>query len=374
MAKKIDKIKDKLELIVPYFFAFLSDLTRLFLIEKKIYIDRRSHPFWKTYQSRPPLKFIKTVFFAKILHCFNRIPKNKNKQYIVDCEHVLHLDGESRNYEKMISSANYIERELNNSKCKAIIVPTNGAIKDALKYIKNKTLIEEKFHKVLPAIAVMPKKDFSTIKNGPFTIINIGNKFWGKGTPIALEIFRELRLKHGKSIQMLLVCGDVPADFQIPEGVKVIDTPNLSQEKRTELYNMSHLFLFPCLHDSFGVYLETLSYGVPMLSTNIYDKSEIVIEGKTGFLFKPPISLYDGGFGLEWRNWEEFQEKVRVYLNNGSFDQLIYQMKNKVEELMHNPILLEELSINSQKFCAEELSIERKNKQILDIYNLSYNK
>ena len=362
------KIKSFIELIIFFF----EDLVNIFGRNKRIFIKPNKHPFWKTFTTSPPVKYLKSVFFAKIYHSFNRFPKYYYGDYIIDCEHILHLSDSSRDYNFMLKSAKKIEKKLNSKSCKAIVFPTNGAINECFKYLKRTPNIEKKIYKIPPAFRVKAKKNYIKLNDNPFTILNIGNKFWGKGTHIALEVFRRLREKYNHDIQMKLVCCDIPEDYPIPSGVKVIDTPNLTDELRDSLYYNSHLFLFPCLHDSFGVYLESLAYGLPMLSTKIYDKSEIVIHGQTGYLFETPISLYDGQFGIKWKNWNEFQEIIISSFYDGVFETLINEMKFKIEELISNPSLLKELSFNSQQFCKNELTIQNKNKLLKNLYYKCY--
>ena len=63
------------------------------------------------------------------------------------------------------------------------------------------------------------------------------------------------------------------------------------------------------VQDSFGVYLECIETRTPIISTHIYDKSDIVIDNEMGKMINTPFQLYDfEKFGTKWKNWEEFNK------------------------------------------------------------------
>jgi glycosyltransferase involved in cell wall biosynthesis len=168
---------------------------------------------------------------------------------------------------------------------------------------------------------------------------------------------------------MDLVCGDMPKNYPLPSGVNFISTPMLDSNVRAKLYSEAHVFLFPCLHDSFGVYQECMAYGVPMIATNIYDKDELILDGKTGFLVETPLSMYDGEFGIKWKTWDEFQQIAKEMFENGEFENMIDEMASKIEILINDRELLKSMSIESQKYQQQEFSIEKRNNDILKIYD-----
>ena len=299
-------VKKYVNHLIQLIWLIIQDLFNLKKNEFRIFIPYNKHPFWKTYFSHPPIKYLKTKYFSKIYHSHNLIPAGYKGYYITDVEHILHLSGHSRDYKKMVESAEWIEEQLNNSRCKAIILPTDGAKREVLKYLKHPESIEKKLVKIFPSFQTKPAKKKEFFQERVINILFIGNKFWGKGTPIAIRVFENLRNRFKDDITFTLVCNDIPPTFKMPREINVISNQKLTESLRDELYGNAHLFLFPCLHDSFGVYLEALAYGVPVLTTKIYDKDEIVIHNKTGYLFDTPISLYDGNFGYDYRSWSDF--------------------------------------------------------------------
>lgn len=342
----------------------VQKLVNGFVDDRRIYIDKSEHPFWKSYQDCAPVQYTLQPL-ARLCHFFNVVPKHNTKPFIIDFEHVLMMSGRSRDYSFMVASVERIRDQLLDDKCKSIFVPSNGAIREVLKYIAEPELVH-KFKVVRPSYPIQLDKQF---ENGPFKILTIGNKFWGKGIPIAIEVFRKLRKKHGDAIEMQLVCGDVPKGYPLPKGLKLLDIPLMSDSVRKKLYSEAHVFIFPCLHDSFAVYQESMAYGVPMIATRIYDKDELVLDGVTGYLVDTPLSLYDGNFGVDWDSWGSFQNIAQRMVEQGEFSDMIDKMISKTELLMHDRDLLMRMGMASQKIQREKFSAELKNIKVLDAYD-----
>lgn len=332
-------------------------------------MDRSSHPFWKTYSTSPPVKYLRNEKYASYIHKINRFPKDLSKPFILDVENILHLSGYSRDFEKMLNFSEEIERVIELPECKAIIGATNGTLRDALKYIRNSKTLQDKFVKILPVIEVKPEKDFDLIADKPFTILCVGNKFWVKGIHIVIDVFKKLREQFGSEVKLVIACNDIPDDFPLCEGIDIKTSFQLTPKERDSLYEDAHIFLLPCFTDSFGVYLETLAYGLPLVGTKYYDKDEIVLDGITGYLFETPISLYDGNFGIDYRNYDEFVSLIKEKYKDGELQSLIDSLYFKISELIEDREQLKELSINSQKFCKEHLSIEKRNIAVNQLYD-----
>jgi glycosyltransferase involved in cell wall biosynthesis len=332
------------------------------------YIDRSAHPFWSAYHTSPPVLYDYTYEHSNLRHFLNRLPASLDMPYIMDYEHILITSGFSRDYKRMLDEIPRIEFAILNENCKALVGATWGTFRETARFIPNILPFQSKFHKILPAISVKGRKNYLRISSKPFTILNIGNKFWGKGTHLAVEIYKRLRAELGRSVRMIIVCDDFPEDFCRPPGLTLISVSQLSQLYKDFLFSESHCFLFPCLHDSFGVYLECLSYGLPVITTNIYDKNEIVIEDVTGYLVETPLQLYGAGFGETWRDWGEFQSKCEEYFIDGRFESLIGTCFDIILKLNKDRCCLERLSAGASNFCELNLAIDEKNRKVVDLY------
>jgi len=343
----------------------MEGFINFFRDNRHIYMQKSEHPFWKSYQTFPPAPYTLRKL-ARLCHFLNFVPKDNTKPFIIDYEHVLMMSGKSRDYVYMINSVNKIQRQLESKECQAIFVPSQGAIRETSRYVDISN-IRNKIHIVRPIYPIQPENQHN--HKGPFTILTIGNKFWGKGIPIAIEAFRILRKKYETDIRMQLVSSDVPLNYPLPKGVNLLNVPMMTDRLRSKLFRNGHVMILPNLQDSFVVYLEAMAFGVPIIATRIYDKDELILDGQTGYLIDTPISMYDGAFGIEWKTWDHFQEIVRAKFKQGDFSEMVDEIVTKTELLINDINLIRNMGAAAQKLQREKFSPETRNKQVRKIYN-----
>jgi len=328
-----------------------------------VYVRYAGHNVLSTYYKNPPVNYVLKQF-STLNHYINDIPLDNRKPFIIEFEHLLFMSGVSRDYKKMIDSVNNSLVILESDLCKAIIVWSNGTIREMEKYIDISS-IEHKIHLVRPAsdpIKSNQKKDQDT-----FRILNIGNKFWVKGTFAAIQAFNKFNKNHPET-KFTIACNDVPNSFNISDNIEIINTPMLSSERKNYLFNKADVFLFPCLHDSYGVYIEALAYALPMISSHIFDKAEIIIDNKCGYLIEPPFSLYEHNIGLDYKDYDEFVSLIQKKYSNGEFEEMINKMVEKLEYLYNNKEVLQEMGANCHNHLVDTFSIEERNLRLTEIY------
>ena len=334
-----------------------------------IYIHKIKHKLWESYSYDPPINYSYFKFFAKAEHSFNKILEN-NKKKIIEFEQILLMTGSSINYEFMLSKRYNLINRLNKTDIKYLISPTKIAKKNALHYLDNNPIIDNKIKVVKPSINLKRFKN-SLSKNkkikDKLNLLFIGQKFYGKGGPICFEIANEL---NRRKIDFLFkfVSRDVPENYAIPKNVQVIDS-NISEDDKYDLYNWAHLFLFPVVQDSFGVYLECIETRTPIISTNIYDKSEIIIDNKMGRMIDTPFQLYDfKKFGTQWKNWEEFNQCFINEFKKGLFNNLINEFTNSIEFYLMETEKYQKTVKNIESIALEQFHPQIRNNTLLSIY------
>ncbi|MDC1093240.1 glycosyltransferase, partial [Pelagibacteraceae bacterium] len=288
-----------------------------------IFLHKIKHKLWENYKFNPPINYKKIRFFSKIEHSFNKIYNNK-KSKIIEFEQILLLTGNSLDYHFMINERHKLIERLIKNDIKFLISPTDIAKKNALYYLNENEIIAKKIKILYPSINLEKFNNSvkKSLNNSKVNLLFIGQKFYGKGVPICFKIAKTLKKKK-IDFNFKIVCSDIPKNIDIPENVQIIDT-RISEDYKYKLYNWCHLFIFPVVQDSFGVYLECLETKTPIISTDIFDKSNIIINNKTGTLIKTPFQLYeDKNFGYNWKNWDEFQEYFKERFSEGLFDDLV---------------------------------------------------
>lgn len=117
---------------------------------------------------------------------------------------------------------------------------------------------------------------------------NMAGEFASRGGYAVVEAFLALRQRYeglGLTIrsdlprearQRLHGCPDV----RVIEGV-------IPREELERLFLTHDIFLFPGYYTAWVVILEAMSYGLPVIATDVHSTAEHVIDGQTGLLLRP---------------------------------------------------------------------------------------
>jgi glycosyltransferase involved in cell wall biosynthesis len=147
-----------------------------------------------------------------------------------------------------------------------------------------------------------------------------------KGHPVLFEALGEL-VKSSLPYAHLMMVGDGPDESMLKERVKTLglersvsffpftDEPNY-------VYERLDITVLPSLYKEGlpNVLLESMSMGVPVVSSNIGGVSEIVIEGETGYVVEPgDKSALAGAIENVWgdqRNYQKMKLKARKLITD----------------------------------------------------------
>lgn len=124
-------------------------------------------------------------------------------------------------------------------------------------------------------------------------LLFISTQFSLKGGRELLLAFSKLREKH-PNLTLTLISNLTEAEIaNLPEGV-VFLTANIDKKELNEnIYPNHDLFVLPSYQDSFGlVYLEALSHGLPIVSTDRFAMPEMIKNGINGITVTPPFKYY----------------------------------------------------------------------------------
>ncbi|MBU2637994.1 MAG: glycosyltransferase family 4 protein [Nanoarchaeota archaeon] len=167
--------------------------------------------------------------------------------------------------------------------------------------------------KIAISAAVKRKLDICGIKNAvvisnPVKAINY-EKIWQKGK---IRILFLGKLDPSKGIQNIIPLIDYSkaelliAGYGPLEGmVKKSSAKFLGWREPSEAYRQADIVVVPSLwEEPFGrTAIEAMSYGIPVIASDIGGLKDIVIDGKTGYLIEP-------------RNTLEWKSKISLLVNN----------------------------------------------------------
>jgi len=239
----------------------------------------------------------------------------RKEPWIVDVESVTQLAG--GNIKHLKRYRKLIEKVLASRYCKRIICWTEVERKTFLANLDCQGF-ENKIETV--HLAVRKKnfiKDYTSkdrVKLLFVGSVNIRGSFDLKGGKEVLEAFVELKKKYPNL--ELVIRSDIPqsiknkyrgvADLKIID--KVIPWELLEQE-----FKFADIFLFPAHTTPAMVILEAMSYELPVITTDVRANSELVEDGKTGFLIKKSekVPYYIDDFVPNWGT-PEFDNAIRT--------------------------------------------------------------
>lgn len=187
-------------------------------------------------------------------------------------------------------------------------------------------------------------------------ILFVGIWFERKGGPMVLEAFKKLSRKYPKV--RLTIVGEVPEKYKLyssSEGVQATESRSKRGSSRLrsnnieqvdyvprerlmrEFFPKAHIFvIIPPVVEGFGfAVLEAMSFGIPVVVSNVCALPELVEDGESGFVVKPG-SVHD------------FVEKLEI--------------------LITNKTLREKMGQAAKKRFEERFLIEKSNAKLLEIY------
>lgn len=194
----------------------------------------------------------------------------------------------------------------------------------------------EKITVIPPGIGTLPVK-----KKGHqgFNILFIGTWFERKGGGLLLEVFAELKKKYPQVYLYLI--SQLPNGIHLPSGV--YHENFLPREKLIKgIFPLADvLVLVPGKVEGYGlVVLEAASMGIPAIVSRVCALPEIVEDEVAGFVIPPsdPEAL-----------------------------------SSRLERLIKNKKLLDQMGLAAQKRFLEKFCIERTNKKLLSVYHEATN-
>lgn len=184
-----------------------------------------------------------------------------------------------------------VESRLRSPRCKAIVCYYEAA-RRSLETAMDTAGFEHKLRVVHPAVPARQADRNGRIDDGRVRLLfvgsaNIPGQFEIKGGNETIEAFLALRRRYD-NIE-LVIRSDVPsavrARFRGDPAVRIIDRA-IPRPELERLLLSADIFLMPSHCTVWTAMLEAMSYGLPVVSTDVYANPEIVCDGATGLLIR----------------------------------------------------------------------------------------
>jgi hypothetical protein len=159
----------------------------------------------------------------------------------------------------------------------------------------------------------------------------VGLDFRRKGGLELLEAFADVRLSNINLYIVSKVSEKIKRNFQTDK--RIIFLEPLPREKLlTQLFPQMDIFVFPSLHESFGVVLlEALSFGMGLIATNTYAVPEMLHHGENGVLLHHPFLKPEVLYGKKRANQPLKRENLVIVFNGEIYN--YKEIKEKLKSL-----------------------------------------
>jgi glycosyltransferase involved in cell wall biosynthesis len=136
----------------------------------------------------------------------------------------------------------------------------------------------------------------------------VSTEFYLKGGRETLHAFEKLAATHPNAhlTMVTFVPSEIASQYENRPWVTFVPA-NLDKQDLFRLYyDPADVFLMPTYWDSFGmVFLEAVSFGLPIIATTLYTLPEMVENGRSGLLIEPPFPYYHADGRVAKENWDK---------------------------------------------------------------------
>ncbi len=311
----------------------------------------------------PTANFISRTDFD-IIHSCQSFPISK-KPYVVDFEHVSAFGGWNHKRVNSPFFKFFLKSFLESDRCKKILPWTNSAAL-SLKNLSPSKKIEDKIEVVYPTMS-MPKIKSKKNKK-EFVFIFVAFNFYRKGGEEAVKAFVKLskKVKNTK----LIVISSIEKTFENYKNEKISFLGlKPKQEILEKYYPNADVFLYPTYNDSYGmVFLEAMSFGLPIITIEDFASKELIVNEKNGFVIK--------GYKKKWyddkyltREGSNNIATISSWRGEEEKERIIDDLYQKMLIVCKDERLREKISQNNLLEIKEgRFSIEKRNKQLKRIY------
>jgi glycosyltransferase involved in cell wall biosynthesis len=300
-----------------------------------------------------------------LIHANSKLLLNK-KPWVVWTEHPISFF-EWRNYSNLKSTIHkqIAKKYLASRFCKKVITHNTAAKNSLIKYLGDSDLIK-KTEVVYPAYHLVnecTKKDTEKV-----TLLFIGRHFYGKGGREMLLAMEVLNRKYDVELTMVSPLSDSLSQKYCSIKNLTLHSNGLPYGSLMSLYSQADIYVDPLFTDGCATYLEAMSHGLPIVTTDEFANSEYVIDNKNGLLVKPPISLYGEGFLTKWNNWNEFVSVLR----STDTGKMVSELVDKLSYLIENRSVRAKLGQEGRREIRDgKFSIQKRNFAFRRIYEES---
>jgi glycosyltransferase involved in cell wall biosynthesis len=323
--------------------------------------------FWGVFNKRmPPFAPIRYED-CDLIHSTNNLMILGNKPWVVDTESGHGLLGFKYELSKKKYFMQSAKKILKQKSCKKILCWSEICKKSFLDIFGKE--FDQKVEVVYPSHSVKKRKKK---KSGKVKLLFVSRRFQEKGGYELLEAFDKIKNKYDCELRIISMFPHyIMQKYKDDKKVKLIEA-KLSREEVAKHFKEADIFVYPNRIDTYGfVIVEAMSYGLPVITMDIYAIPEMIKNNKNGLLIDPLIKWHDKNGKHLWKNdtlyYKKYEEAYQKHKDKYSSD-----IAKIMEKLIKDKKLREKMGNENYKEISKgKFSIEHRNKKLEKIYSES---
>ncbi|MBN2095045.1 MAG: glycosyltransferase family 4 protein [Candidatus Aenigmarchaeota archaeon] len=251
-----------------------------------------------------------------------------------------------------------MKKFLRSGYCKGILCISEAARKSVENTLRDQS-INKKIEVIYPYVKPNPNKKIDSDK---IRLLFISTNFYQKGGKELLRVFDQLCKKY-KNLELTIITKIAHIDsgllrrYSKNRKIHFLEARYTKEELYREFYPKADIFVVPTYQDSFGlVFLEAISSGLPVISTNMFALNEMVLEGKNGFLIDSPIKYFNEDYTPNNYWWQTDTTKAA---KEGNYPSVVKQLSEKLDRLISDKRLRQSMSKVSRELVESGRFSER---------------
>jgi len=300
---------------------------------------------------------------SQLIHACSGIMIKNKFPWVIDTEHAASFAGFKAGRLEKIKPQ--VENLLGSKYCKKIM-PWSEAGKKSIENSLNTKNFKNKIEVVYPA---MQPLDAKNKKHGDINLLFVSVRFFTKGGKELLEAYDVLKKKYDFK---LTIISDVPSElrrkYRNDKNI-IFHEPNIPRQRLLDdFFSVADVFVLPSYMDTFGmVFLEAMSYRLPIVTTNVFAIPEI-IKGAGFAVDVSNFSWYGKDCLFAWKNWEEFSR----YSEKENKPEVVKSMVSHISKLIEDKGLRTKMGTAGRTEVEKgKFSIKNRNLKLKRIYEES---
>ena len=304
---------------------------------------------------------------SKLVHVIGRPHKyllNSNAYIISEVEGaagVAPLEFSKNRYD--IKNSNlYTDNLIESGKLRTIVYQSDSALK------LHSKCASAQMNEISTVITQVPESMIweSQIADNKLKILIVASNPIPKGLFLLPSILKKLNEK-GVGLNLKIISSRrFNIEYDGKHNVEFIVTSKMSPKLKSEVFRWADFLLNISPMDTLGTFIDSIKYGVPLITVEGQHASSYVLNGSTGCILNSPLFYYGDRLGVDYFDVKNTFVDFLISQNDDFWLNFIDEIVDLFQTL--TPNLINEITQNHKDYCRKEFRIN----SWLDSYKALY--